>query len=203
VIAHLSGTVLLKQPNTVVIDVAGVGYEVTIPVSTFYELGEVGEPVALRVHTHVREDAIQLFGFRTGREKELFLRLTTVSGVGPKLAITILSGMSPDELIPAIRTNDLARLTAIPGIGKKTAERLVIELRDKMAALSGPEVEAAYTASRAPGGADAVRDDVVSALLSLGYQKAQAEKAVSRVLERESDRSIEHVLRESLKLLSR
>lgn len=202
-IAHLSGTVLLKQPNTVVIDVAGVGYEVTIPVSTFYELGEVGEPVALRVHTHVREDAIQLFGFRTGREKDLFLRLTSVSGIGPKLAITILSGMAPEELIPAIRSNDLARLTAIPGIGKKTAERLVIELRDKMAALSGPELEESYAASRAAGGGDAVRDDVVAALLSLGYQKQQAEKAVSRVLERESDRSIEHVLRESLKLLSR
>ena len=202
-IAYLSGTVLLKQPNTVVIDVNGVGYEVTIPVSTFYDLGEVGEPVALRVHTYVREDAIQLFGFQTGREKELFLKLTSVSGVGPKLAITLLSGMSPDELIPAIRTNDLGRLTSIPGIGRKTAERLVIELRDRMAALAGPEVEAAYAASRGPAGADAVRDDVVAALLSLGYQKAQAEKAVGRVLERESDRTIEHVLRESLKLLSR
>jgi Holliday junction DNA helicase RuvA len=203
VIAYLSGTVLLKQPNTVVIDVNGVGYEVTIPVSTFYDLGEVGEPIALRVHTYVREDAIQLFGFQTGREKDLFLKLTSVSGVGPKLAITLLSGMSPDELIPAIRTNDLGRLTAVPGIGRKTAERLVIELRDRMAAMAGPEVEAAYAAARGPGGTDAVRDDVVAALLSLGYQKAQAEKAVSRVLERESDRTIEHVLRESLKLLSR
>jgi Holliday junction DNA helicase RuvA len=203
VIAYLSGTVLLKQPNTVVIDVNGVGYEVTIPVSTFYDLGEVGEPIALRVHTYVREDAIQLFGFQTGREKDLFLKLTSVSGVGPKLAITLLSGMSPDELIPAIRTNDLGRLTAVPGIGRKTAERLVIELRDRMAAMAGPEVEAAYAAARGPDGTDAVRDDVVAALLSLGYQKAQAEKAVSRVLERESDRTIEHVLRESLKLLSR
>lgn len=202
-IAHLSGTVLLKQPNTLVIDVSGVGYEVTIPVSTFYDVGEVGEPVSLRVHTHVREDAIQLYGFRTGREKDLFLRLTSVSGIGPKLAITILSGMSPEELIPAIRTNDLGRLTSIPGIGKKTAERLVIELRDRMAALSAPEIEEQYAASRGQAGADAVRDDVVAALLSLGYQKAQAEKAVSRVLERESDRTIEHVLRESLKLLSR
>ncbi len=194
---------LLKQPNTLVIDVSGVGYEVTIPVSTFYDVGEVGEPVSLRVHTHVREDAIQLFGFRTGREKDLFLRLTSVSGIGPKLAITILSGMSPEELIPAIRTNDLGRLTSIPGIGKKTAERLVIELRDRMAALSAPEIEEQYAAARGQAGPDSVRDDVVAALLSLGYQKAQAEKAVSRVLERESDRSIEHVLRESLKLLSR
>ena len=203
VIAHLSGKVLLKHPNTVVIDVAGVGYEVTIPVSTFYELGEVGEAVSLRVHTHVREDAIQLFGFRTGREKDLFLKLTSVSGVGPKLAITILSGMSAEELIPAIRSNDLARLTSIPGIGRKTAERLVIELRDKVVALSAAEMEEAHTSSQTSPGADAVRDDVVAALLSLGYQKAQAEKAVLRVLEREADRSIEHVLRESLKLLSR
>ena len=201
-IAHLSGTVLLKQPNLVVIDVAGVGYEVTIPVSTFYEIGEVGEPIALRVHTHVREDVIQLFGFRTGREKDLFLRLTSVSGIGPKLAVTILSGMSPEELIPAIRTNDLARLTSIPGIGKKTAERLVIELRDKMAAFAGPEMEAAM-AARAASGGDAVRGDTVEALITLGYQKAQAEKAVAKVLEQGTDESIENVLRQSLKLLSR
>lgn len=186
----------------VVIDVAGVGYEVTIPVSTFYDIGEIGEPVALRIHTHVREDVIQLFGFRTGREKDLFLRLTSVSGIGPKLAVTILSGMSPEELIPAIRTNDLARLTSIPGIGKKTAERLVIELRDRMTALAGPELEAAM-AARAISGGDAVRDDTVEALITLGYQKAQAEKAVARVLEQRTGESIEHVLRQSLKLLSR
>src|SRR5688572_24206742 len=186
----------------VVIDVSGVGYEVTIPVSTFYEVGEVGDPISLRVHTHVREDLIQLFGFRTGREKDLFLRLTSVSGIGPKLAITILSGMSPEELIPAIRTNDLGRLTAIPGIGKKTAERLVIELRDKMAAFAGPELDAAM-AARAISGGDAVRGDTVEALITLGYQKAQAEKAVAKVLEQGTDGSIEHVLRQSLKLLSR
>jgi Holliday junction DNA helicase RuvA len=202
VIAHLSGTVLFKQPNMLVIDVGGVGYEVTIPVSTFYDVGEVGEPVALRVHTHVREDVIQLFGFQTGREKDLFLRLTSVTGIGPKLAITILSGMSPEELIPAIRTNDLGRLTSIPGIGKKTAERLVIELRDRMAALSGPEMEAAIAARPAAAG-EVVRGDTVEALVSLGYQKAQAEKAVARVLEQETDHSIEHILRQSLKQLSR
>jgi Holliday junction DNA helicase RuvA len=202
VIAHLSGTVLFKQPNMLVIDVGGVGYEVTIPVSTFYDVGEVGEPVALRVHTHVREDVIQLFGFQTGREKDLFLRLTSVTGIGPKLAITILSGMSPEELIPAIRTNDLGRLTSIPGIGKKTAERLVIELRDRMAALSGPEMEAAIAPRPAAAG-EVVRGDTVEALVSLGYQKAQAEKAVARVLEQETDHSIEHILRQSLKQLSR
>lgn len=135
-IAHLTGTILSKQPNAVVIDVNGVGYEVTIPVSTFYELGDVGAQASLRVHTHVREDAIMLFGFRTGREKELFLRLTSVSGIGPKLGITFLSGTSPDDLIAAIRSNDLARLVSIPGVGRKTAERVVIELRDKIGQLA-------------------------------------------------------------------
>lgn len=202
-IAHLAGNLLLKQPNLIVIDVNGVGYEVTIPVSTFYDLGDVGEPVSLRVHTYVREDAIQLFGFRTGREKDLFLRLTTVSGIGPKLAITVLSGMSPEELIPAIRSNDLGRLTAIPGVGKKTAERLVIELRDRIGALLGPESEQPLAATPATAGGGSVREDTVSALLSLGYQRAQAEKAVARVLERESDHTIEHILRQSLMLLSR
>jgi Holliday junction DNA helicase RuvA len=203
VIAHLSGTLLLKQPNTVVIDVNGVGYEVTIPVSTFYDIGEVGEPVSLRIYTYVREDTLQLFGFRTGREKDLFLRLTSVSGIGPKLGITILSGMNAEELIPAIRRNDLGRLTAIPGIGKKTAERLVIELRDRLANLAGPESEDEMIAVPSAGGPEAVRDDTIAALLSLGYQRSQAEKAVARVLEQEQDRSIEHVLRQSLKLLSR
>ena len=202
-IAYLSGALLSKQPNTIVIDVGGVGYEVTIPVSTFYELGEVGEPVALRIHTYVREDAIQLFGFRTPREKELFLQLTSVSGVGPKLAITLLSGMPADELIPAIRTNNLAKLTGIPGIGKKTAERLVIELRDRMAKMSGPETEQTFPATPLVAGYEAVRDDTVEALLTLGYQKAQAEKVVARVLQQETNQSIEHILRQSLKQLSR
>lgn len=203
VIAHLTGTVLHKQPNAVIVDVHGVGYEVIIPVSTFYELGDVGDAVSLRVHTHVREDVIQLFGFRNLRDKELFLRLIAVSGIGPKLAVTILSGMSPEELIPAIRANDLVRLTSIPGVGKKTAERLVIELRDKIAELLTPADEAAIAEVRAATPADAVRDDTISALLSLGYQRLQAEKAVSRALEAGSEQTIEQVLRASLKLLSR
>lgn len=201
-IAHLTGTILAKLPNGVVIDVGGVGYEVVIPVSTFYELGEVGALVSLRVHTHVREDAIQLFGFRTGREKDLFLRLTSVSGIGPKLAITFLSGIIPDDLIAAIRSNDLARLTSIPGVGRKTAERVVIELRDKIGQLALPGEDEVATVA-AVASIDATRDDVVSALVSLGYQKAQAEKVVARVLEQETDRSIEHVLRQALKLLSK
>jgi Holliday junction DNA helicase RuvA len=203
VIAHLSGTLLLKQPNSLVIDVNGVGYEVTIPVSTFYDIGEVGETVSLRIYTYVREDTLQLFGFRTGREKELFLRLTSVSGIGPKLGITILSGMNAEELIPAIRRNDLGRLTAIPGVGKKTAERLVIELRDRLAALAEAQTEEEILAAPAQAAAQTVRDDTISALLSLGYQRSQAEKAVARVLEQGQDQSIEQVLRQSLKLLSR
>lgn len=202
VIAHLTGTILGKQPNAVVIDVNGVGYEVTIPVSTFYELGDVGEQASLRVHTHVREDAIQLFGFRTGREKELFLRLTSVSGIGPKLGITFLSGTSPDDLIAAIRTNDLARLVSIPGVGRKTAERVVIELRDKIGQLALADSDESI-ASSTKVDVDATRDDVVAALVSLGYQKALAEKIVAKVLETDSDRTIEHVLRQALKQLSK
>ena len=202
VIAHLTGTILSKQPNAVVIDVSGVGYEVTIPVSTFYELGEVGAQASLRVHTHVREDAIMLFGFRTGREKELFLRLTSVSGIGPKLGITFLSGTSPDDLIAAIRSNDLARLVSIPGVGRKTAERVVIELRDKIGQLALLDSDVAAAPSTTVD-VDATRDDVVAALVSLGYQKALAEKIVAKVLEVESNRTIEHVLRQALKLLSK
>ena len=140
-IAHLSGTLLSKQATSVILDVAGVGYEVTIPLSTFYELEDIGAKVQLRIYTHVREDALQLYGFKTIRERELFLRLISVSGIGPKLGITLLSGMSADEMIASIRTNNMARLTLIPGVGRKTAERLVVELRDKIAALSSVELE--------------------------------------------------------------
>src|SRR5438046_998169 len=140
-IAYLSGTLLSKQATSVILDVAGLGYEVTIPLSTFYGLEEAGSKVQLRIYTHVREDALQLYGFKTARERELFLRLISVSGIGPKLGITLLSGMSADEMIASIRTNNLARLTLIPGGGRKTAERLVVELREKVAALSSPELE--------------------------------------------------------------
>jgi len=128
-IAFLSGKLLEKQANTVIVQVGGVGYEVTIPLSTFYELGEPGTEVELRIYTHVREDAIQLFGFKTTRERDLYLKLISVQGIGAKSGITMLSGMSADEIIAAIRTNDLGRLISIPGVGRKTAERLVIELR--------------------------------------------------------------------------
>jgi Holliday junction DNA helicase RuvA len=202
-IAQLSGKLIQKQPNTVVIDVGGVGYDVTIPVSTFYELGEPGADVSLKIHTHVREDAIQLFGFWTAREKELFLKLTSVSGVGPKLAITMLSGMPAGELISAITNDDLARLTSIPGVGRKTAERVVVELRDKLTVISLEAREAERAASRdlAPGEA-AVRDDTVAALMALGYPRAIAERAVSFALREEGERTIEAVLKRALRRLS-
>ncbi|HZI19134.1 MAG TPA: Holliday junction branch migration protein RuvA [Pyrinomonadaceae bacterium] len=206
-IAHLSGTLLAKQATSVILDVGGVGYEVTIPVTTFYDLQEPGSAVQLRIYTHVREEALQLFGFRTGRERELFTLLISVSGVGPKSAIAMLSGMSADEIITAIRTNNLARLTSIPGVGKKTAERLVIELRDKMPALSSPALEeqlaAGAGAEAAPQSEDALREDTLSALLNLGYQRAAAEKAVTTALNEGGDLSVELLLRRSLRHLSK
>jgi holliday junction DNA helicase RuvA len=205
-IAHLSGTLLVKQTNTVIVDVGGIGYEVTIPLSTFYDLEDTGKSVQLRIYTHVREDALQLYGFRTARERELFQRLISVSGIGPKLGITMLSGMSADEIIASIRTNNLARLTSIPGVGKKTAERLVIELRDKIAALSSPALEEEFaTAAGAgvPASEDAMRDDALSALVNLGYQKAPAEKAITAAIQEGGDLSVEVLLRRSLRLLAK
>lgn len=201
-IAQLTGKLLEKQPNSVMIDVGGVGYDVTIPLSTFYELGEPGIEVTLKIHTHVREDALQLFGFWTGREKDLFLKLTSVSGVGPKLAITMLSGMAAVELINAITSNDLARLTSIPGVGRKTAERVVVELRDKLSAIAQEARELDRTAREITAGDAAVRDDTISALMALGYPKAIAERAVSFAVREEGDRTIEAVLKRALRRLS-
>ena len=171
-IAHLAGTLLSKQATSAIIDVGGVGYEVAIPLSTFYELGDAGSPVQLRVYTHVREDALQLYGFRTARERELFLQLISVSGVGPALAIKLLSGMNADELIASIRTNNLMRLVSIPGVGRKTAERLVVDLRDKITVLSSPALEeefaARIAAAATPASEDAMRRDALSALTNLG-----------------------------------
>jgi holliday junction DNA helicase RuvA len=206
-IAYLSGNLLSKQANTCIIDITGVGYEVIIPLSTFYDLEDVGSNVQLRIYTHVREDALQLYGFKTARERELFLRLISVSGIGPKLGITMLSGMSADEIIASIRTNNLARLTSIPGVGKKTAERLVIELRDKIAALSSPALEEEFATSGAGAGAqpseDVVRDDALSALINLGYQKSAAEKAITSAMQEGGDISVEVILRRSLRQLAR
>ena len=200
-IAQLTGQLLEKDAHRVqrlVIDVHGVGYEVLAPLSTVYTLGDPGAVVSLRIHTHVREDAIQLFGFATALELTLFERLIAVSGVGPRLALAILSGVEPADLVRAIRGNDLGRLTAIPGVGRKTAERLVVELRDRLAKDLG-ETE---TASVSVGGV--VRDDLLSALANLGYQRAAAEKAVERVLGRGADTAgFEPALREVLKELAR
>jgi Holliday junction DNA helicase RuvA len=184
--------------------VGGVGYEVTIPVSTFYELGEAGTDVSLRIHTNVREDAIQLYGFWTAREKDLFLQLTSVTGIGPKLAITMLSGMAARELIQAIRNNDLARLTTIPGVGRKTAERVVVELRDKLAKMTLEAAEPEAVSSHdTMGDSEAMRDDTVAALVALGYPRPVAEKAVGAALGEAGERTIQALLRRALKRLSR
>ena len=206
-IAHLSGTLLSKQATSAIVDVGGVGYEVAIPLSTFYELGDIGSPVQLRVYTHVREDAIQLYGFKTARERELFLQLISVNGVGPGLAIKLLSGMNADEMIASIRTNNLVRLVAIPGVGRKTAERLVVDLRDKIAALSSPALEEEFTARAGAAGAftspDAMQGDAMSALANLGYQKAPAEKAVKSAINEGGELSVEVILRRSLRSLAK
>ncbi|MGI8656513.1 MAG: Holliday junction branch migration protein RuvA [Pyrinomonadaceae bacterium] len=205
-IAHLSGTLLVKQATSVIIDVGGVGYEVTIPLSTFYDLEDAGALVSLRIYTHVREDVLQLYGFKTARERELFLRLISVTGIGPKLGIAMIGIMNADEMIAAIRTDNLARLTSIPGVGKKTAERLVIELRDKISALSSPALEeefASQTGKNARESEDAVREDALSALLNLGYQKAAAEKAINAAMQEGGDLSVQVILRRCLRTLAR
>jgi holliday junction DNA helicase RuvA len=206
-IAHLSGTLLSKQPTSAIVDVGGVGYEVAIPVSTFYELGETGSAVQLRVYTHVSQDAIRLYGFKTARERELFLQLISVNGVGPGLAIKLLSGMNADEMIACIRTNNLVRLVAIPGVGRKTAERLVVDLRDKVATLSSPALEEEFAAKTVAAGAvmteDSMRTDAISALANLGYQKAAAEKAIKSAIDEGGELSVEVILRRSLRSLAK
>jgi len=192
-IAHLRGKLLAKHPNQAVVEAAGVGYDVTISVPTFSDLPGVGGEVALHIHTHVREDTIALYGFLRSAEKTLFEKLITVSGIGPKLAVTILSGMAADEMVNAIRGNDIARLTRIPGIGKKTAERMVLELRDKLSAEKPGEIAAAPTMS-------AVEQDVLSALVNLGYQQAAAEKVLASVATRGQ---FDAMFREALAALSK
>ena len=203
-IAYLSGKLLAKQASSVIVDVNGVGYEVSIPFSTFYDLDEPGAAVQLSVYTAVREDAIQLYGFKTARERELFLVLLTVNGVGPKLALTMLSGLSADELIGAIRAGDLARLTRLPGVGRKTAERLILELRDKITALATPGQESAAAASATPATpAEALREDALSALVNLGYQRAAAEKAIRAATDEGGATSVQALIRRGLQLLAK
>jgi holliday junction DNA helicase RuvA len=171
-IAHLRGKLISKHPNQAIVEAAGVGYELNITVPTFSELPALGAEVALFVHTHVREDALSLFGFLRAQEKQLFEKLISVSGIGPRLAITILSGMQADTAVAAIKGNNVAALTRTPGIGKKTAERMVLELRDKLDAFGVPPAAAAVSP---------VEEDVLSALVNLGYNRALAEKALARL----------------------
>ena len=203
-IAFLSGKLLEKTANSVIVDVAGVGYEVLIPLSTFYEIGDVGSEIQLRIYTHVREDAIQLFGFKTNRERDLYLKLISVQGVGAKSGITMLSGMSADEIIDAIRKDNLTKLTAIPGVGRKTAERLVVELRDKVGeiAMAATAGDASTSTPEATGGDDAF-DDALSALLNLGYQRNAAEKAVQQVRRDGVEANVQKILRASLQKLAK
>ena len=197
-IAHLRGSILDKHPNRIVIDVNGVGYEVFVPLSTFYGLGEPGTATALRIHTHVREDALLLYGFATQLEQDLFERLIGVSGIGPKLALAVLSGIEPEEFIRAIERGDLARLTAIPGVGKKTSERIVLELKDRLPRSSTGAAAAGAAVIEPPP----MRDDVVSALVNLGYHRPLAEKAAEaaiKIIGSTSDASFERVLKQALR----
>jgi holliday junction DNA helicase RuvA len=193
-IARLNGKVLEKHPNRVIVDVSGVGYDVQVPLSTFYGCGEPGAAIALRIHTHVREDQLALYGFATELELVMFEKLIAVSGIGPKLALSVLSGIEPRDLVGALQRNDLARLTAIPGVGKKTAERMVVELRDRLPKTIEPS----------PGSAaDTVRDDLVSALANLGYHRQSIDKTLDKLLNSNEEPRFEDVLRAALKDLSR
>lgn len=195
-IAHISGTLAQKIPGEAVVDVGGVGYQVLIPLNVFYRLPEIGAPVSLQIYTHVREDALQLFGFQDPAEKQLFLLLLGVSGIGPKLAVNILSGIAADDLSRALREGDQVRLVAIPGVGRKLAERMIVELKDKLAGLAPAGAEFA----RAEAGSQLLLD-AVSALINLGYKRPDAEKIVREVLKR-GERSLENVLKESLRRMS-
>jgi Holliday junction DNA helicase RuvA len=179
-----------------VVDVGGVGYDVQVPLSTFYGLGDPGAPVVLRIHTHVREDLIALYGFSTPLEQDLFERLISISGIGPKLGLAVLSGIEPVDLIRAIRTQDVARLTKIPGVGKKTAERIGLELKDRLPPVA---IAAAVPTPETSRPEDQLRDDLLSALVNLGYQAASAEKAIDRVVKAAPDAGFEQALREALR----
>jgi holliday junction DNA helicase RuvA len=195
-IGQLRGRLADKRPNQVLVDVGGVGYLVQVPLSTFATLGELHDEVTLLIHTHVREDALALYGFLSSREKHFFELLLSASGVGPALALKILSGMSVEELVPAIRTGDLARLTRIPGVGRKTAERIVVELKDKLEAVA---IEAQKPAAASPAGVEA---DVVSALVNLGYDARTAENAVGEAKREAGASSFDKMLRVALQALS-
>jgi len=199
-IGQLRGQLLLKKANLILVDVQGVGYEVHIPLTSFYELPAEGGEVRLRIHTHVREDAFLLYGFITQREKDFFLKLISISGIGPKLAIAILSGAKVEELAQAIADGNLSRLVSIPGIGRKTAERLVLELKDQIA---GFLIARQEESARVAGKTDGLQEDILSALVNLGYPRAGAEKALNAALHSaECERTFEDLLRHTLRRLS-
>ena len=196
-IARLEGSLAEKHPGRLIVDVQGIGYDVQVPLSTFYVVGDPGARVSLRVHTHVREDVIALYGFATPLEQDLFERLISISGIGPKLALAVLSGIEPPDLVRAIKAQDVARLTQIPGIGKKTAERIGLELKDRLPR----SIQAAADAAKPAAPEDHVRADLLSALLNLGYQRNAAEKAIENELKNAPDARFETALRAVLRAL--
>jgi len=199
-IAYLRGQILEKQPNRVTMDVHGVGYDVHVPLSTYYQIGEVGHEVSLRIYTHVREEALQLYGFLTDLERQLFERLIGISGIGPKLAVAVLSGMDTRDLLTAVQRGDVVRLTGVPGIGKKTAERIVLELKDRVSGLGLPQAPDAPTVRPE----DQLKGDVLSALQNLGYHRPLAEKAVDSVMgDGAPEATFEQVLKGALRALMR
>lgn len=202
-IAYLKGKLFAKQANSVIVETNGVGYEVIIPLSTFYELGDVGSEVELRIYTHVREDTLQLFGFKTERERDLYLKLISVQGIGAKSGVAMLSGMSAEEIVAAIRTDNVVRLTAIPGVGRKTAERLVIELRDKIGDLLAGAGSEVASGGKTGMPIDETYEDALSALLNLGYNRAAADKALKQTVKEGTEMSVQKLLRRSLQLLAK
>jgi Holliday junction DNA helicase RuvA len=192
-IGRISGTLAHKAPGEITVDVGGVGYQIFIPLSVFYRLPDLGEKVSLHIHTHLREDALQLFGFLEPEEKQVFLLLNSVAGIGPKLAVTVLSGIPADDLARALKNGDHARLVSIPGVGKKLAERMIVELRDKVISLPAKEV--------ALGDGSQLMRDAVSALVNLGYRRPEAENSVREIAKKEGG-TLADVLKEALRRLS-
>ena len=199
-IAHLKGVLFKKTTQSIIIDVGGVGYEVSVPLSTFYSLPETDESVSLQIHTHVKDDSLTLFGFNTSLEKALFLMLVSVSGIGPKLSVNILSGMGPQDLLEAIAHGDAIRLQAIPGIGKKTSERIALELKDRASMTLGEMDISPRPVSR--GKDRAVIEDALSALMNLGYPPKSAKMAIEKAKSRAKDMTLEDLIREALRILS-
>lgn len=198
-IAFLRGRILDKQPNQLIVDVQGVGYLVHVPLSTFYEAGDIGGEASLRIHTHVREESLQLYGFLTLLEQQLFERLINISGIGPKLAVAVLSGIEPRDFIGAVQRSDLARLTAIPGVGRKTAERVILELKDRLTQFASDPGEQPAPVRKS----EQLRDDLLSALQNLGYHRPPAEKAIDATLSSLDGPTFEQALKAALRELMR